>query len=342
MARSRARFWIRLLAGAVTLSLVAAAGAIAFVYVTFLSDLPDLQTLDDYRPQLTSTVYDRRGRPVGEFFQHRRSLVDLERLPRHVIDAFIAAEDDTFYEHRGVDYVSIARAAWANFRAGGETVQGASTITQQMVKQLLLSPEQTYRRKIRELFLARRIEQNFDKEEILYLYLNQIYFGSGAYGVGEAARTYYGKRVEDLDLSESALLAGLPKAPGRNSPFLNPERADERRRYVLARMLEEGLVDEASWREADSRFPELGGPPEREDFTAAAYFTEEVRKLLVERLGNELLLSGGLRIETTLDLELQYAAKAALRSGLEALDRRSRGWAKRTHWPPTRHSRTTA
>ena len=147
----------------------------------------------------------------------------------HLIQAFVAGEDSSFFEHSGIDYTSILRAAWVNLRAGGEIKQGASTITQQMVKGLLLTPERKLKRKIREMILARRIEKRFSKQEILYLYLNQIYFGHGAYGIREAADTYFGKDTSDLSVSESALLAGLPKAPSRYSPFQNPDEAEARR-----------------------------------------------------------------------------------------------------------------
>ncbi|MBW2395203.1 MAG: PBP1A family penicillin-binding protein [Deltaproteobacteria bacterium] len=309
-----------LLAAVVVLGLALGAAGTAF-YVGFVRDLPSFETLADYRPPLTSNVFDRQGRPIGEFYEHRRQLTPLEDVPRLVIRAFLAAEDDTFYEHAGVDYLSILRAAWANLRAGGEKVQGASTITQQTVKQLLLSSEQTYKRKIRELILARRIEQRFSKDEILYLYLNQIYFGAGAYGIGEAARTYFGKTIGEIDASEAAMLAGLPKAPGRNSPYLNPERAEERRVYVLDRMQEEGFLG------AEAHATAVESPPllrdrEAEANSAASYVTEEVRRSLVAILGNDAVLHGGLRIETSIDLDLQTAAVAAVRGGLEALDRR--------------------
>jgi penicillin-binding protein 1A len=310
-----------LLAGVVLIVLGAAAAAFAF-YLTFLRDLPDFRTLEDYRPALTTTVLDRNGVPIGEFYEYRRRLIPLSEVPEGVIHAFLAAEDDTFYQHSGIDYLSIVRAAWANLRAGGETRQGASTITQQMVKQLLLSPERTYRRKIRELMLARRIEERFSKEEILFLYLNQIYFGSGAYGVSEAAYTYFGKKVADLDASEAALLAGLPKAPSRYSPFLHPERGDERRLYVLDRMYQEGFIDDATHAESLAKPLALQPPLEREAYEAAAYFTEEVRKSLFDRLGSDLVLRGGLTVETSLDLQLQEAAVEALAEGLENLDHR--------------------
>jgi penicillin-binding protein 1A len=246
-------------------------------------------------------------------------LIPLEQVPQHVIQAFLAAEDDAFYEHSGVDYGSIARAAWSNLVSGGR-LQGASTITQQTVKQLLLTPERTYRRKIRELVLARRLEQRLSKDEILFLYLNEIYFGSGAYGIAEAARTYFAKQPAELSVSEAALLAGLPKAPGRFSPYLDPERAEERRRWVVDRMLEEGFIDAAAHQEAQAP-PRLASPVS-EDVIAASYFTENVRRRLVGRLGNEVVLRGGLVIETTLDARLQREAVLAVRRGLEAYDQR--------------------
>jgi penicillin-binding protein 1A len=313
---------VRLLLGLLAVLVVGATAVAALLYFSLVRDLPDLQGLEDFRPALTTTVVDRDGRPIGEFFEERRRLVRLEDLPPHVVQAFIAAEDDTFFQHSGIDYASIVRAAWSNLRAGGEIRQGASTITQQLVKSMLLSPERTWRRKVREMLLARRIEQVFSKEQILHLYLNQIYFGSGAYGVAEAARTYFGKDVGAIDVGEAALLAGLPKAPSRYSPLQNPRRAERRRQYVLERMREEGTIDGETYEAAVAAPPALRSPPEHEDYAVAAYFTEEVRRLLFERLGGEAVLRGGLRVETTLDLDLQRPAVAALRAGLHALDHR--------------------
>ncbi len=320
MAFVRSRGLRTLLAVAVFLALGTLLGSVGF-YLAFLRELPDLRSLDDYQPPLASRVLDRNGAPVGVFFNERRELTPLEDIPAHVIDAFVASEDSAFFEHEGIDFQSILRAAWMNLLAG-EKVQGGSTITQQMVKGLLLSPERTYRRKIREMILARRIEQHFSKREILYLYLNQIYFGRGAYGIGEAARTYFDKEVGDLRVSEGALLAGLPKAPSRYSPYANPERAEERRRYVLKRMREDELIDEETWAEAVAEKPELVDPDAPDAYEAAAYFTEEVRRRLFDELGGDAVLQGGLVIETTLDLDLQRAAVAAVRRGLEDLDRR--------------------
>ena len=216
--------------------LVGLGAAGLWVWVT--SDLPDLREIDDYRPPLTSRVYDRKGVLIGEFYEQRRQLTPMKEIPQGVVNAFLAAEDDKFYEHGGVDFVSLLRAAWVNLTS--DETQGASTITQQLAKNLLLTSEQTYTRKAKEALLAGRIEERFSKDEILWRYLNHIYFGSGAYGVAEAARTYFDKPLADLTPSEAALIAGLPKAPGRFSPYLNPERAEERRVYVLGRMREVG------------------------------------------------------------------------------------------------------
>jgi len=308
------------------LLLVGVAAGAAFFYFTFLRDLPDLRTVEDYRPPLSTQVYARGGERIGEFFEERRELVPLEEVPESVVHAFVAGEDSTFFEHSGIDFTSILRAAWVNLRAGGEIRQGGSTITQQVVKGLLLTPERKIRRKVREMILARRIEERFTKQEILYLYLNQIYFGHGAYGIGEAARRYFGKSVSELEVSEAALLAGLPKAPSRYSPLANPEEAERRRRYVLGRMHEDGFIDEAAYQRALANPPELAEPPEEsEAFEVAAYFTEEVRRYLFEALGGERVLTGGLRVETTLDLARQRDAVEAVREGLVELDRRQ-GW----------------
>jgi len=320
--RSGGRRWLRLLLASLALLVLGGVAAMSAVYFAFLRDLPDLRTIADYRPSLASVVVDRDGRPIGEFYVERRRLTPMDQIPRHVVMAFVSGEDNTFFEHGGIDFRSILRAAWVNLSSGGEMKQGGSTITQQMVKGLLLSPEKKFRRKIREMILARRIEQHFSKEEILYLYLNQIYFGHGAYGVGDAARTYFGKEVSQLSVSEGAQLAGLPKAPSKYSPFAAPQRAEQRRRYVLGRMHEDGVIDTPTYEAALAEVPKLAKGPWEQDYESAAYFTEEVRRHLFEVLGGDRVLAGGLRIETTLDADLQRAAVSALRAGLEELDHR--------------------
>ena len=312
------------LVGLVVLVAAGVLGTGLALYLAVVSDLPDLHGIDDYRPPLASTVYDRDGRPIGEFFEERRRLVRLEELPEHVILAFVAGEDDSFFEHSGIDLRSIFRAAWADIQAR-EIVQGGSTITQQTVKSLLLTPERRFDRKLKEMILARRLEQELTKDEILALYLNQIYFGGGAWGIGEAARTYFGKNVGELTISEGAMLAGLPKAPSRFSPLGNYEAANNRRLYVLGRMQELGFIDADTHEREVAAAPVIHGPREREDYAAATWFTEEVRRHLFERLGGDTVLKEGLRIETTLDLDLEREATRALREGVEALDRRQ-GW----------------
>ncbi len=298
----------------------AAAGALA-IYVFLLRDLPDFESLDDYQPPVVSEVFDRNGRLIGEFYTEKRRTVAIESIPRHVQVAFVAAEDGAFFEHKGIDLVAIFRAALTNLREGG-IAQGASTITQQMVKSLLLTPERTYKRKMREIILSRQIERQFSKEEILFLYLNQIYFGNGAWGIEQAARSYFGKETPQLTVSESALLAGLVQRPSAYDPTRNPEAAEGRRRYVLSRMLADGYIDQATFEAEREARPVIKDHPSVRDIEAAGHFTEEVRRLLFERLDGDLVLTGGLRIETTLDIDLQRAARDAIQHGLEAHDHR--------------------
>jgi len=312
----------KILLAAAGLLFAASIGAGILFYLTFFRDLPDLRNIEDYQPALASRIYDRNGLVVGSFYEERRTLAPMTSIPRHVVQAFVAGEDSTFFTHAGIDYRSILRAAWVNLRAGGEIRQGASTITQQMVKGLLLTPERKFRRKIREMILARQIEQHFSKQEILYLYLNQIYFGHGAYGIREAARTYFGKDTLSLTVSEGALLAGLPKAPSRYSPFSSREEAEKRRRYVLTRMHEEGYLDKAGYAAALAELPALADVGFTRSDPAAAYFKEEVRRYLIDQLGAELVMRGGLTVETTLDIELQHAGVSALQQGLIDLDHR--------------------
>jgi penicillin-binding protein 1A len=303
-----------------------AAGALlacAALAAAFAAQLPDVRVLDEYRPALPSVVVDRRGRPIGEFASERRQLIALERLPGHVVQAFLAAEDEDFYEHPGIDAGALLRALWANLR-GGRIVQGGSTITQQLAKTLFLGPERTLWRKAREAGLALQIERRLGKDEILEIYLNHIYLGSGAYGVAAAARTYFDRDVTELTLGEAALLAGLPKAPSKLSPLVNPAGAEERRRFVLGRMGELAFVSGDVLAAALAERPRLRPALPSEAFLASAYFVEEIRQALIERLGSEAVLRGGLRIETPLDLDLQRRAARAVRAGLEASEKRTR------------------
>ena len=308
--------------GLLILAAVAAA-AIGWFLRGLLTDLPDVASLRDYDPPVLSRVYSRDGVLMAELFDQRREVVDAASVPPHVMQAFLAAEDSAFYRHEGIDIPGILRAAWANLRAG-RVVQGGSTITQQVAKSLLLTPERSLRRKVREAVLALRIERNLSKAEILHLYLNQIYLGHSAYGVEAAAKVYFGILSAELSVGQAALLAGLPQAPSRYDPFQYPERARERRRYVLQRMAREGwLADE----EASRLTTEPLGlvPSENPFYSVSPYFSEQVRQMVEERHGREALLQGGLRITTTMDSRLQAAARTALRDGLEAVDRRQ-GW----------------
>lgn len=250
----------------------------------------------------------------------KRVVVPLEQAPKHLIQAFVAAEDARFFEHEGVDIKSIARAFLKNL-AAGRIEQGGSTITQQVTRSLLLKDsKKTYRRKVREAILSMQLERSFSKDQILFLYLNQIYLGHGAYGVEAAADTYFNKNVKDLVLPESALLAGLPQAPARYSPVLNFERAKARQKYVLERMYEEEYITHQQLIEALGADLNIQTKTES-TFAKAPYFTEHVRRYLVNKYGKDLLYSGGLRVYTTLDLKMQAAAKKALSRGLTELDK---------------------
>ena len=304
----------KLLLAAAVVAFGVGAGLAYFVH-DVLQDLPEMRGVEDYRPPLTSRVYDRENRLIGEFYTERRTIAPIGTIPQQVRLAFVAAEDANFFEHSGIDYVSILRAAWVDVTEG-KIKQGASTITMQLVKQLLLSSEKTFRRKFREMYLAHEIEQDFSKDEILWLYLNQIYFGQGAWGIVEASRTYFDKSVGELTLSDAALLAGLPQRPSEYSPFRSPQSAERRRRYVLGRMLAEQMIDRPTYDLALAEPPTIIRSSRSREYAADAYFTEEVRRYLFELLGGETVLNGGLTVRTTLDLELQRAAVAAVRKGI--------------------------
>ncbi|MEA1946876.1 MAG: transglycosylase domain-containing protein, partial [Thermodesulfobacteriota bacterium] len=211
------------------------------VYFYLGRNLPKISSLEDYRPSIITTVYSDDARKIAEFFKERRIVIPLSQMAEMLKKAFIAAEDSRFYKHKGIDLLSIVRAFFKNIEAGA-IVQGGSTITQQVTKSFFLTPERSYSRKIKEAILAYRIDKKFAKNEILFLYLNQIYLGHGAYGVEAASENYFGKSAQELNLAECTILAGLPQAPSRYSPFRYPERAKQRQIYVLNRMVEEGVI----------------------------------------------------------------------------------------------------
>ncbi len=291
-----------------------------FFYITLLFQLPNIKTLNDYNPPLATQILSDDGTPIGYLYKEKRILVPLSELPPHLIQAFVASEDARFFKHRGLDFLGIIRALWKNIWAG-EIVQGGSTITQQVTKSLLLSPEKSLSRKIKEAVLAYRLDQNLSKNEVLYIYLNQIYLGHGAYGIEAAAQTYFGKKSHDLTLSESALLAGLPQAPSRYSPVLHPQRAKERQRYVLKRMAEEGYISETEAQTADQT-PLLFAINQNSNLTVAPHFTDLVRKYLFHTWGSEFVLKAGLVVRTTLDLSFQRAAREAVINGTRAVQSR--------------------
>lgn len=282
-------------------------------------DLPKVEKLTDYRPRAVTQVLAADGSLMAEYFIERRYLTPLQHIPRHTIHAFVAAEDGNFFSHAGLDYLGIIRAAWANFRAG-RVVQGGSTITQQVARGLLLSPHRTYVRKLREMILAYRIERSLTKDEILYLYLNQIYLGHGAYGVESAALTYYGKKAKDLDLAESALLAGLVQAPSRYSPIRHPRRARTRQVYVINRLVADGRITQA---QANSAMNEaLDIKSYRLPTVDAPYYAETVRQWLEEKYGHKTLYEDGLTVRTACAPRLTKQAYQAIDKGLAALTRR--------------------
>ena len=290
-----------------------------FIFITL--DLPDISSLDSYQPAQTTLIFDDRGEVVERVFSENRIVVPLKELPELLPQAFIAAEDARFYDHSGVDGWSIVRALVHNLRAG-ERRQGGSTITQQVARALLLSREKTYSRKIREAILAYRIDQRLSKEEILHIYLNHIYLGSGAYGVEAASWTYFTKSARDLNLAEMSLLAGLPQAPSRYTPLRHYTLAKRRQAYVLNRMAEEAYITPTAarraylhpllWATSPQSAPENG------------YFLQQVKNQMEQRYGRKLLLEGGLRIYTSLNQELQQNAAAAVAHGIQNWEGRRR------------------
>lgn len=302
-------------------AVLAVLGSVASVgiYKYIVASLPKLITVADYQPLLVSQVYDRNGKKVGEFSRERRVLTPYKDMPKNLINAFLAAEDDQFFQHKGINYQAILRATFANMKAG-RNVQGGSTITQQVAKTLLLSSEKTFLRKAKDALLAKEMEEHLSKEDILYLYLNQIYFGQSAYGVGLAAETYFRKPVQKLALPEIAILAGLPKAPSDYSPVRNPQRAKERQVYVLNRMAEVGFIKPE---EATAAIKEPVTVYVRENFEdKAPFFMESVRLILREMIGEDTLLDKGVKIQTSLDLDKQIVAQESVERNLRDLDKR--------------------
>jgi penicillin-binding protein 1A len=313
---------------------VLAGGAVGIgMYAHYSEDLPPFTGLEDYNPKLATRVYSVDGRLIGEFGTERRRLVEYERIPRRLIQAFIATEDKKFFDHGGIDYVGNVRAVLFKVIGKSSRIGGTSTITQQTAKSLLISyegfekgTERSIRRKAREAILARRLEAKLNKEEILYLYLNQVFLGHGAYGIQSASEHYFRKDVEELTLPEMALIAGLPQAPSRYSPLKSKKAAESRVKTVLSRMVRNGFITEAEKTKALSvDLASIVKPRDDRFRDTAPYFTEHVRRYIYDTYGQDALYEGGLQIYTTLDLERQAHAEDALVRGLRATDKRQ-GW----------------
>jgi penicillin-binding protein 1A len=312
---------------AVILLFFATAGAAVGVVAAYMRQLPNVDVLQGYDPALTPSitrVYDTRRELIGEFYAERRMIVPLSQVPRRLVEAFIAAEDEGFYRHRGVSIRGIVRSIFVNLKEG-RRAQGASTITQQLARQFFLTPEKLWSRKIKEALLAVEIERNYSKDEILDMYLNKIYFGSGAYGVQSASHIYFGKDVSELTLSEAALLAGIPRSPGAYSPYLYPEGARKRRNVVLNLMRDGGFITASQAEEAKGeplvlRRGQSGGT-ESVGINRAPYFMEHIRQYLENKYGTDAIYKWGMSVYTTLDLEMQKGADEALRGGLERVDK---------------------
>ena len=294
-----------------------AVAASSFLYYVLLKELPSVAALKDYRPSIATRVYDDRNELIDEFFLEDRKMIKYEDVPQVVIQAFVAAEDARFFQHKGFDLQSISRAFFKNL-AAGRIVQGGSTITQQVAKSMFLSPERSYIRKIREALLAYKIDHYLTKEEILALYLNQIYLGHGTYGIEAASQGYFGKSARHLTLPEAALLAGLPKAPSNYSPFVYMERARQRQAYVLERMGEDGYITPQEKKAALAAPITLRSVRPKEK--VAPYFVEHVRRYIQEKYGSDVLYKEGLEVYTTLNLAMQKAARDAVAKGLQELD----------------------
>ncbi len=301
--------------------LLAAAGSlvVGFAAVMVVPTLPSLEALTDYRPKIPLRVYSADGQLIGEFGEERRAVVKLAQVPKSLVDAIVAAEDERFYQHGGVDYWGVARAAVSNFASGGVR-QGASTITMQVARNFFLTKEKTLTRKFNEMLLAFKIEASLSKQQILELYINQIYLGQRAYGFASAAQIYYGKPLDKLTIAEHAMLAGLPKAPSRFNPVSNPARAKLRQQYVLRRMRELGMITPEELAVADKEAPPVKQAM-NEYGVRADYFAEMVRAQMFERYGEEIY-TRGLKVYTTLNVEQQRAAYQALRKGVLDYDRR--------------------
>lgn len=310
-----------------TVLAIVGAGAVGIFFYQYTKDLPDYEVLRNYEPPVTTRVHADDGQLIAEYARERRLYLPAQAIPQRIKQAFLSAEDKNFYNHTGIDLTGIARAVVTNFRnlGTGRRLVGASTITQQVAKNFLLTNERSYERKIKEAILSMRIEQAFNKEQILELYLNEIFLGAGSYGVAGAALNYYDKSVHELTVAEAAYLAALPKGPSNYHPFRQTERAIERRNWVIDRMLENGYVSTEEAEVAKASPLGVSLRSRGAHLFASEYFAEEVRRTLIGMYDETRLYEGGLSVRTTLDPNLQVMARKALIDGLVDFDRK-RGW----------------
>src|SRR5919201_3370937 len=314
--------FLGLLFAAGTIIFVVAVAAAAGLLWHYSKSLPDYSQLQDYEPAVMTRVHAADGSLLAEYARERRLYLPIQAIPKLVTNAFIAAEDKNFYEHGGVDFSGIARASLLFIQqyGSGRRPQGASTITQQVAKNFLLTPEVSFSRKIKEALLAMKIERAVSKERILELYLNEIYLGMGAYGVAAASLLYFDKSVHELSIAEAAYLAALPKAPNNYHPFRQRDRAIERRNYVIERMAEDRYITAQEADKAKKEPLKITQRPSGAHVFAAEYFAEEVRRYISEKYSEKKLYEGGLSVRTTLDPKLQVLARKVLVEGFVQFD----------------------
>src|SRR6204780_858024 len=302
--------------------------AVAGLLWHYSKDLPDYTQLQDYEPPVMTRVHAADGSLLAEYAKERRLYLPIQAIPRLVTNAFVSAEDKNFYQHPGIDIQGITRAGLLyieNYGHGGHP-QGASTITQQVAKNFLLSNEVSFERKIKEALLALRIERTYSKQKILELYLNEIYLGFGAYGIAAASLLYFDKSVHELSIAQAAYLAGLPKGPNNYNPFRRKDEAIARRNYVIDRMVEDGFISAADGAKAEKEPLEVTLRPASPHVFAAEYFTEEVRRYFFDNYGEKKLYEGGLSVRTTLDPKVQVMARQAMINGLVNFDESQGGY----------------
>ncbi len=301
------------------LGILVGVGSVVGVFYYYARDLPKITSLKDYHPYTVTEVFANDGELIGRFGLEKRKIAPIEEIPELLKKAFIASEDSRFYEHQGLDFFGIARAMVKNISAR-RIVQGGSTITQQVTKSLLLTPERKFKRKIKEAILAYRIEKYLSKDEILFIYLNQIYLGHGMYGVEMAAQRYFGKKTRDLNLAEMTIIAGMPKAPSNLSPITHPERSAARQRYVLGQMLERKFITREELQKA--LLTEIVLVSRADPSSKTPYYTEHVRRYLEKKYGYDQLYKEGLQVYTGVDVNWQQAARVAIDQGLRDLAKR--------------------